>query len=361
MQLTGDPYDALRERAWDYAIIAGHGGSGTKRLLRLLDQSPLTHCRNEPDRIESSPLSRLKGDEQRYGWARTNASEQRLAEGWDQAVAWARQRVGTYDFMVTSRKAHIHPLADALELRRLTASSRARRQLGRVLAELRGEEWRLPVWLGSRAAMHKAMLVMKLNQVPAFSPWILANRPRVRVLHIVRHPAGYFNSWWLRHVAEREPEQVRRANLARLRLIVERLPEWSACFGDFETASLARLELLFWLYANKLTSDAGHGREQYLRVLDEDVVADPLATARRVYESCGCPVPPRAERWLRTASGSWREGARPWRDLIDARFVELVEEILDRSGLAAWWAPDQAVSGIRYDLSGDLALWPRRA
>ena len=42
-----------------YALLIGQGRSGTNYLLSLLDQSAATHCRNEPDQLDSSALSRL--------------------------------------------------------------------------------------------------------------------------------------------------------------------------------------------------------------------------------------------------------------------------------------------------------------
>ena len=42
-----------------YALLLGQGRSGTNYLLHLLNQSPLTHCRNEPDEVEDSALRRL--------------------------------------------------------------------------------------------------------------------------------------------------------------------------------------------------------------------------------------------------------------------------------------------------------------
>ena len=45
-----------------YALITGQGRSGTNWLLELFDASSKTFCRNEPDRLEGSPLGLLAED-----------------------------------------------------------------------------------------------------------------------------------------------------------------------------------------------------------------------------------------------------------------------------------------------------------
>ena len=42
-----------------YALIAGHGRSGTNWLLHLLDRAAATHCRNEPNEIAGNEFAAL--------------------------------------------------------------------------------------------------------------------------------------------------------------------------------------------------------------------------------------------------------------------------------------------------------------
>jgi len=43
----------------DYAVIVGHGRSGTNWLHKLFDLSEETYCRNEPHELSDSPISRF--------------------------------------------------------------------------------------------------------------------------------------------------------------------------------------------------------------------------------------------------------------------------------------------------------------
>jgi len=45
-----------------YALVSGHGRSGTNWLLELLDLSPQTFRRSEPRGVETSPLRKLEHD-----------------------------------------------------------------------------------------------------------------------------------------------------------------------------------------------------------------------------------------------------------------------------------------------------------
>src|SRR5262245_32660935 len=76
-----------------YALLIGQGRSGTNFLLSLLDQSAATHCRNEPDQLDSSALAGLA--EFRF----FVDDEARLGPLYDAAVRRAACCVGPRDHM----------------------------------------------------------------------------------------------------------------------------------------------------------------------------------------------------------------------------------------------------------------------
>ena len=89
----------------DYALVSGHGRSGTNWLLELLDLSPQTFCRNEPSGILNSPLKQFD-----YDRFVKRANQCALAESWDDAVRWTASHVGERDRVITMPKDHMYPL-----------------------------------------------------------------------------------------------------------------------------------------------------------------------------------------------------------------------------------------------------------
>ena len=81
-----------------YALIAGHGRSGTNWLLHLLDRSATTHCRNEPNEIAGNAFAALPtpfvpiadGDADAFAgpWSQ--------AGGWE-AGSWEAGRLGGWE------------------------------------------------------------------------------------------------------------------------------------------------------------------------------------------------------------------------------------------------------------------------
>jgi hypothetical protein len=141
--------------------------------------------------------------------------------------------MGELDHRVDVPKHHVYEFARRVRAQRLVGP-RGRALLGRIAPSLRGAEWRLPRWLGSRRALREARPVLKLVQVPAWGTWVLRNRPGTRVLHIVRRPAGFLNSWRNRYLDEHERAVVTLANRQRLRAVVAVDPKWAERLGPIE-------------------------------------------------------------------------------------------------------------------------------
>jgi hypothetical protein len=331
---------------WDCVLIFGYGKSGTKRLLRTLDLSPTTHCRNEPYNLSGSPWQRLRTLPRGYIVRPTD--DELLRDEWDGAVDWCRHRMGERDRLPPPPKAHLHPLARRLGVLRLLGSRTARRVAGLVVRDLRRDEWLLPAWAGDRALLEQALVVLKINQSPGFACWVLRNRPTNKVIHIVRHPAGVLHSWSRRFLRDEDDERVRRNNIDRLELIARTDGGWAERFGDIGRMTVAEAEMWFWLYVTEVTHAAGEGSEQYHLVLDEDMMQKPVDVARTLYRECAIPWAQSVEDVLLEHASAWRACAAPWRDLLDADQVSTLEEILGSSPLRDLWSQDQLVSRIDY-------------
>jgi hypothetical protein len=197
----------------DYAVIVGQGRSGTNWLLELLDLSPETFCRNEPYGAADSPLNRLV----RHRWV-VRADQRELEAQWDDCVRWTCTHMGVRDRPIRARKNHLYQASRLLGPYRCVRGPRLRAALSSLLPSLRGQEWEIPWWLGSRASLARALPILKLVAPPGWATFVLRRRPAIPVLHIVRHPGGFLNSWANRYLVSSDREAVLVAKVSASRV-----------------------------------------------------------------------------------------------------------------------------------------------
>ena len=316
---------------FDYVMIVGHGRSGTNWLLDVLDTSPLTHVRNEPNEIEGAPLTSLASP-----WVK-RPSQPDLDARWDAAARWAADHIGNRDHHALVPKRYYHAWSTALHLPRAMVRPRIRNAASMLSPSLRAGEWPLPWWAGSQRRMCEALPVLKFTQVPGWACWVLENRPNTRVLHIVRHPGGFLNSWRNRYLAKHETDQVTHENRERLRLIAAEDSGWAKRFGDIDTIALDESELWFWRYAAEVIHETGSSMPNYLFVHYEQMTADPLAWAQRVFEFCDLPWDAAIAARVTGTTGESKAIANAWRDRLSPEDIALIERILDHSPMNTWW------------------------
>lgn len=314
----------------EYVMIVGQGRSGTNWLLDILDQSPRTHCRNEPDHIDGSPLKALPNPNV------AGMEDAAIAAGWDAAVRWTSTHMGERDHSIPGPKEHVHELGRRLGLAR-AVNRRTRAALRTILPGLRGGEWELPGWLGSKEKLAQAMAVLKFVQAPAWAVWAMEHRPQARVLHIVRHPGGFLNSWRNRWLGRNEGELVRQLNRARLDAVRRAAPEWGDRFGDVERMSVVESELWYWRYASETIHAAGEQSSRYQLVVYERLVGGVMETAQRLYAFCGLPWDERIAKGIGAMSGESASIAKTWQSKVTPEDVEAVNRVMAGSTMEHWW------------------------
>lgn len=320
-----------------YLFLIGQGRSGTNFLLSLLDQSPATHCRNEPDQLDSSALARLS--EFRF----FVDDEARLRALFEPALRQAARCVGPRDHMADVEKTWLRPGRRRAGYFLLRQRYRAVERLIHRRKPMDGKERLFPGWMVDAAELERSQHVFKLNAAVGLGAWALRARPEARVLHIVRHPGGFAKSWlkrWVRGeggmdrgkgTADRLDEK------ERLREVARRDPRWSALFGDIDALGQAEGELWWWRYVNEALYDAGRGHSRYLRVLYEDLAHDPEAVSRHVYQAAGLAWDEVIAARVRSIATGAERIARAWKDELAPELVTLVEKVLDGSPMEAWW------------------------
>jgi len=310
-----------------YVIIAGRGRSGTNWLLSILDRSARTHCRNEPSAMPGSALHSMLPPGTVAG-----IDDAALASHWDEAIRRTARCFGERDHAVPVLKDHFFPVSQRLGLVRIASSPRLQRSIAPLLPSSRKAEWPIPVWVASRRKLDEAVPVLKLNQVPGWASWALRHRPEAFILHIVRHPGGFLNSWANRWLNRNEAERVAEANRRRLETVVQFDPSWRDRFGPIDRLDVAESELWYWRYTTETIHKAGQERpSSYRLAIYEDLVHDPVGVARSLYDALELP-------WTEAI-----EIATAWRSKLTADRVAMVERVLEGSLTQDWWSePDQA-------------------
>ncbi len=313
-------------------LICGHGRSGTNWLLSLLDYSPRTHCRNGPYALAGNPLGALP--------ARSVARDDAPLQGadWDAAMRWTAARMGAGDQRIAVHKHHLHRWSHPLGLTSVLYRNRLRRLLGLAWPPLRKPEWRMPFWLGSARRLAEALPVVRMSQAPGWGCWVLAHRPATAVLHIVRHPAGFLDSWRRRYVAARDADAVLAANRERLHEVRDVDPTWGRRFGDIDALSLEASELWYWRYSTEVMHKAGESAPGYKLVVYESLAEDVAKVAQDVYRHCGLDWSPGVERRI-AATGRESAGiAAGWKNRLASEQVDLIERITADSPMMKVWS-----------------------
>jgi len=325
-----------------YALITGHGRSGTNWLLDIFNASHQTFCRNEPNEVHDSPCNQL------HPLWHVTASMSDMDVSWDELAACMASSMGERDHRLIAPKDYVHPLSQKLGIAYFPARPKILPALRVFLPPLRSGEWEMPWWIGDQSKLTQAYAVLKINQSARIAIWLLKNRPQVPVFHIVRHPGGRLNSWLNRFLAKRDVAYIRQRNRDRLREVLRISPEWCDIFGDIDAMSIAESEMWFWRYVTESIHRTGEGVDNYQLLLYENLAQDPMAIAQQIYQVCGLP-------WTKEIEGLIRQGTRrsmwgkvkdtplsvaqAWRNKLKPEDVDAVNHVLRGSLMENWWSP----------------------
>jgi hypothetical protein len=314
----------------DYVLIVGQGRSGTNWLLDLLDLSTQTYCRNEANKLPPSPLTELPSATVR------NTLEPEFAQAWDSAIAAAAMRMGDRDRLNLEHKFYIHQPRVPGGLF-LLAGRQRRQWLTSLNPEFRQLDWAVPSWLLDLQKLKQALPVFKLNQVPGWASWVLQNRPNVLVIHIVRHPGGFLHSWKSRYSKTQDPEQLKQDNHQRLHRVAEFDTHWRSLLNHIDTMTVDESELWYWRYTSETIDSTGAGHSNYVRVIYEDLVSDPVAVTKLLYQKCQLPWTDEIEQKVVQGSSQSSSIASTWQSKLSADQLDAIKRVVDGSFVCHWW------------------------
>ncbi|CDN12122.1 hypothetical protein RintRC_6544 [Richelia intracellularis] len=206
------------------------------------------------------------------------------------------------------------------------------------MPQLNQPDWLIPWWFANSQALEEASTVLKLNQAPAWADWVLNNRSNTTVIHIVRHPGGFLNSWQKRYLKINDTNEVKKANAKRLKQIADIDPYWAKLFGDINAMKVDQSELWYWRYASETIDAAGNGKSNYKRIIYEDLVSDTLTISKQIYEKCNLSWTKEVEASISNSTSNSNVIASAWRKHLNNQQIALVERVVSDSPISHWWS-----------------------
>lgn len=327
-----------------YALIIGNGRSGTNWLLSMLDASPQTHCRNEPQDIPSSPFHGLP-----HAQHLQNEPEE-MAHRWETFAKWTGTHMGERDHRIKAPKHHVYPISQRLGVAYWPVRPKIRKALKFVWPALNQGEWLMPWWIGRQEKLSQAYGIFKVNDLRAwYVLWLLNEYPHLPIVHIVRHPGGQLNSGinrFFSNLSEHQLEQERQLYIGILETAVQLDPSWQDVFGNIRAMELIEAVAWFWRYNNEEIFKAGQSCKNYMFLTYEQLARDPIGYAKRIYDFCDIPwnYDVQAEVTSGLSTSMWgklskksNDIADNWKSTLELRHRVLAARVLENSLLEDCW------------------------
>lgn len=310
-----------------HVVIYSSGRSGSNRLLDMFDFHPWTNCRNEVSELDAA-IGRLP-----MVGADLDALPDSFGELWANAVAQSRLTKSDRD-RFDRPKAYLRPAAWQV-LSRLYA----RRRIRRHGLMIKTDEWPISALALHKRDLERILPVLKINGRPAWFTSASQNDLQYLV-HTMRHPLGYLNSWYGRFITFRfkQPERDYEITKAAIRTYLEgmgvaQLPE---AYSEFNTCVA---QLYKWRMDNESVFEACKHSKTYLPITYEKISADQAAAARDVFAFAGLELSDAHECQLASMQNTLFR--RPHVGKIDPKIAQDASAVaLD--GLSLWPLWDDA-------------------
>ena len=308
-----------------YVIISGKGRSGSNRLLDILDASPLTTCRNEVNEIEGSNFFGINGE--LFG----------ADLEWDQleklqsAIANASKRRSVRDRFDQVDKAFLNTFGKRMLVP--MSKTKARKAFHRVGVMQDPNEWRFPDLGLKSALMPQTRLVLKLNSCPGWTVALVKQDPECLVIHNIRHPAQYLQSWYNRFIHRRTGTASFEENFKDVPKILGYFNRsYAEDLRQPTPENLIEVELWRWRFVNEKLRTLSVKPDQYLLVRYDDVQNDVLSTAERIFGFSRVPLDEKTILRIKDMRNTLF--AKPHTTSLDPTLVNrLIDKVLEDSSL----------------------------
>ena len=308
-----------------YVVISGNGRSGSNRVLDIYDASRSTVCRNEVNEIEDTEFNRIGG----------SLFEEDLDPIHLTSLHAALRRAGTRrsqrDRLNQTDKSFL-TVAEKLMLN-LTKHTSVRHALSAVGLIEKPSEWALTGFGSDLTAPPGARLVLKLNSCPGWTAALAVGDSACRVVHNIRDPQDYLQSWYNRFIQNGFGTRSFEENF-------EDVPRILAYFGRDKAERLrepsednvVEVEVWRWRFINERLRELASLDARYLMVTYAEVEADAGAVARRLFELAGLPLDKAADARIRTMRNTLF--ARPHKTALNSDLCQrTIDKVLEDSPL----------------------------
>ena len=268
-----------------HIVIAGHGRSGSNRLLDILDCHPNTFCRNEPNEIAGSAFLDLPN-----GFFPSGNAD--FVDQWQKAVERARFEVSGRDRLGTIPKNFHASPASRLLGRYILAKRRLRQNLGLFMPDWRRETWSASSGYADREKLAGATPVFKILLSQGWLLDALPHEPSLRVILNIREPRAFLRSWFYRYVDAVGRDQVHHDNMRTMTQILDHFGVDDPGISTFNDANLLKSELWRWRYVNEPLFVAFRDHPQFMVATYEEMDADLAAVSARCLAFCDLEVTP---------------------------------------------------------------------
>jgi len=304
-----------------YAVIVGHGRSGTNWLLELFNYSEDTYCRNEPHELLASPISQLNS----YRVV-VRKDQAQLVSHWDNIIDSTSNRMGVYDEWIKPNKKYFN-LKKVLYI--IIRSNKIRKILSCFFKSLKGDEWVFPLRSVKIDEWNEAYKIFKFVQSPGWTVFLLNRKNNVNIFHIVRHPGGFLNSWKNRYLSTEEREAVHSANIERLKTVAREDARWESIFGDIGNLGLNESELWYWYYANQVIYEEGKGKPTYTLIQYEELTKQPVNVLDKLYKAIGLVITEDVKNHVLASAQTSETISGSWRNKLSVSEIALCEQFAD--------------------------------
>jgi hypothetical protein len=310
-----------------YVLISGKGRSGSNRLLDMFDASRRTVCRSEVNKIPGSAFNGIGGElfPEDFGSAQLDALRG--------AIRGAGIKRSARDRLSQTDKVYLTAAGRAVFPS--MAKTRFRKFLSAVGVIGDASEWTLPGALLSDEGMTRARIILKLNACPTWATALVQADEQCRILHNIRDPFDYLQSWYNRFIRDRKGLSSFEENFSDVpRLLKHFGRENPNRLRQPIEENLIEVELWRWRYINERLLSLEAYPDSYMRVTYSDIEEDLLGAARRIFAFADLPLGPEEEARIGAIRNVLFQ--KPHTTHLDAELCErLIGEVLEDSPLKA--------------------------
>lgn len=323
----------IEDSARRYAVIIGHGRSGTNLSLDILDCHPNTICRNEPGALAGCAMNGLPGK------LEDGELPDNFPKLWREALDRSCVSRGARDRGGRMHKSYYTSHLGACFVEGVLPHTRVRKALGLVDFGLGGNEWDV----GKFQKATNGAGIFPVYKILLRPHWVLnthATDTGQFVIHVMREPLGMIKSWRGRYVSRAKggPAAVHAANMATIDKILDHFGGKLKSGEPFSESSLVETELWRWRYMNEVAYRALAASDRYRVWTYSDLMCHRQETAEEGFAWLGLSIDAGTQKRLQSMTNTLFHN-KPNVPTNDEMVRDLMGHVLEDSPLSAYCAP----------------------